>query len=1188
MLPIRLDASLTQDLRARCSREGVSLFMLITAAWAVVLARLSRQEDLVIGTLSANRGRREIEPLIGFFVSTLALRLDVSGDPDTTEILGRVRRTILAAQDNQDLPFEQIVEIARPSRRLDHSPLFQVLFAWQSNDKSAFELPGIQVRQAPMSLESIRYDLELHLYEEGDAVIGALGYATALFDEATIERHRGYLVTILEAMASDSGLPMRTPLPGTDERALLARWNDTATRYPQIDGVHRLFEQQARQSPDAIALIQGSRQLSYAQLDTLAHDWARRLRASGIGRNQRVALCVDRGFAMVAALLAILKAGACYVPLDPSYPNERLSQILSEAKPSLLIVDEVGRLALGEPTLERHALFDLNRPTDDSGAGTDLIVADEATAEDLAYVIYTSGSTGTPKGVAMPHRPLVNLVQWQIEASMRAGMPAPRSLQFAALGFDVAFQEIFTTLGSGASLVLVDTQARYQFAALIDLLRQQRVERLFLPYIALQALAEAMDADPDVEPLHDLKDIIVAGEQLRLTPQIQHLFRKLPCCALHNHYGPTETHVVTAQTLDAESIADAPSHVPIGRPIANARTYLLDRHGLPVPVGTIGELYIGGIGVARGYLDRPDLTEARFLNDPFDEREGARMYRTGDLARYLPDGRLVFLGRDDHQVKVRGFRIELGEIETRLAEHPQVRECAVIARQDARGDTQLVAYVVATSTTKGLPGEWHAHLARALPTYMLPTAFVRMPAIPLTSHGKLDRNALPAPDEQAYARTSYEPPQGDVEVALATLWQNLLGVTQVGRNDHFFELGGHSLVAVRLISRMTQAFGVALPLATLFAQPVLRDLARALESVQEQATPTAHSVIPVSPRHGALPLSHAQQRLWFLAQMDGASARYHIPMAVRLEGELDVPMLREAMRRVFARHESLRTVVTNEHGRPYARVLGVDTAVPWHDIDLGETEDIEGALATFLAEDRNRPFDLATGPLVRVSLARLGHRRHVLQLTFHHIVADGWSLGVLARELSDFHADACQARTSALPPLPIQFIDYAAWERDQMTHGRLSVQATFWREQLAGVPTSIDLPTDYPRPSRQSFEGGFVPLDIDPALTQDLKRLAQRHGVTLFIVVLAAWAVVLSRLARQQDLVIGTPTAGRGRQELESLIGFFVNTLALRIDLSQSCDTTALLSQVRRVALDAQANQDLPFDQVVDLGAEPY
>ncbi|WP_266169116.1 non-ribosomal peptide synthetase [Dyella subtropica] len=1196
VVPVQIDPSLTLHLKHLCHQHGVSLFMLLTAAWASVLARLSGQDDVLIGTLSANREQRETEQLIGFFVSTLALRLDLSGEPDIAELLARVRQTILSAQENQYLPFEQVVEIARPSRRLDHSPLFQVLFAWQSNDKSTFDLPGIEVVQADMSLDSIRYDLELHLYEKGDTVVGGLGYSTALFDQASIERHRGYLMAMLDAMVANPGLlPEQVPLVGPDEQALLARWNDTAAAYPQDDGIHRLFERQAERLPQAIALIHGEQQLTYAELNTQANQWAHHLRALGIGADgcvdQRVALCAERGFGMVTGLLAILKAGACYVPLDPSYPSERLLQILAEAGTNLVLCDAAGRHALGPQSLTQHHVLDLDAlpkhcstlPKDDLASPHD------STPDHLAYVIYTSGSTGTPKGVAMPHRPLLNLVHWQRRETERAGMPAPRTLQFAALGFDVAFQEIFTSLCVGASLVLVDSQTRMQFDRLIEVLRRQRVQRMFLPYIALQTLAETVDDLPGDAPdlLPDLREIIVAGEQLRLTPQIQRLFKRLPACCLHNHYGPTETHVVTAQALSPEAIADSPSHVPIGRPIANSRAYVLDRYGLPVPLGAVGELHIGGVGIARGYLGRAELTAERFLDDPFGTHVDARMYRTGDLARYLPDGRLVFLGRNDHQVKVRGFRIELGEIEARLAEHASLRECAIVARNDARGEVQLVAYVVPLGRSDDLPATLHAYLGSVFPAYMVPAAFVTLDTIPLTAHGKLDRHALPAPDEQAFARALYEPPQGKVEMELARLWQTLLGVTQVSRHDHFFELGGHSLIAVRLLSRIAQTFNVELPLATLFAQPVLSRLAEALIEHRRPGSDAGLPAVPVIARDGVLALSFAQQRLWFLAQLDGVSATYHLPMALRLHGALDVTALRRSLDQLFARHEGLRTVFVTVNGKPQVELLPADQGVPWIEHDVCGSIDAPAELARIVEEEASTTFDLAAGPLIRARLIRVDEQEHVFLLTQHHIVSDGWSIGVLTNELSTLYAAFLDGLADPLPPLDIQYPDYAAWQRQWLAGERLHAQVDYWRRTLGDAPTLLALPTDRPRPPQQRFEGQFLPVILDAELTQDLKRLSQQHGTTLFMTLMSAWAIVLARLSGQDDLVIGTPIAGRGRQEIEPLIGFFVNTLALRIDMSGAPKVSDLLARVRQLALDAQAHADLPFEQVVDLVQPP-
>ncbi len=664
----------------------------------------------------------------------------------------------------------------------------------------------------------------------------------------------------------------------------------------------------------------------------------------------------------------------------------------------------------------------------------------------------------------------------------------------------------------------------------------------------------------------------------------------MPWTGLHNLYGPTEAAIdVTAWNCPADFDG---SVVPIGRPIANTRLYLLDGHGAPVPFGAVGELYIGGAGVARGYLNRPELTAERFIASPFVE--GDRLYRSGDLGRYLPDGNLEFLGRNDDQVKIRGFRIEPGEIAARLCEHAWVRDAVVVARQDRAGDKQLVAYVVCGPEAgsddedgSGLAGALRAHLGGRLPDYMVPAAFVRLEALPLTPNGKLDRQALPAPDDEAYARAGYAAPQGAIETALAEIWAELLGVERVGRNDNFFELGGHSLLAVQLSSRLSQAVGVELPLTRLFATPVLADLAASIVEALSRAGPQELPAIAAVSRHEPLVLSFAQQRLWFLAQLDEGSTNYHIPLTLRLRGGLDRTAWQRSLDRFFARHEALRSVFVAPEGKPRVEVLPPDAGLPVLEHDLRGRPDAEAALLDLCHEEARTPFDLARGPLIRGRLIRMSDAEHVFLLTQHHIVSDGWSLGVLLRELSQLYQAFEAGRDDPLPPLAIQYPDYAAWQRQWLSGERLQSQAQYWRDTLSGAPARLALPTDRARPAQQSFAGASVPVVIDADLTRGLKRLSRQHGTTLFMTVLAAWAAVLSRLSGQDDLVIGVPSANRGRREIEELIGFFVNTLALRVDLSGEPSVSQLLERTRRTALAAQEHQDLPFEQVVEIVKPP-
>ncbi|MBN3775130.1 non-ribosomal peptide synthetase, partial [Burkholderia sp. Se-20378] len=806
------------------------------------------------------------------------------------------------------------------------------------------------------------------------------------------------------------------------------------------------------------------------------------------------------------------------------------------------------------------------------------------TSHHLAYVIYTSGSTGTPKGVQNEHDALINRLTWMQSAYRLDTRDVV--LQKTPFSFDVSVWEFFWPLANGATLVMAAPGAHRDADYLTEAIAQYAVTTLHFVPSMLGGFLEA----PDLARCTTLSRIICSGEALPVATA-QLCLERLPHAQLHNLYGPTEAAIdVTAFTCPADFDAQS---VPIGKPIANTRIYLLDSYGQPVPLGAVGEIYIGGAGVARGYLNRPELTAERFLADPFVADPLARMYKTGDLARYLPDGNLVFLGRNDHQVKLRGFRIELGEIEARLAEHPAVREAVVLAREDVPGDKRLVAYVLRAHDenvpdTEDLATALRTHLSARLPDYMVPAAFVTLDSLPLTPNGKLDRRALPAPDGEAFARHAYEAPQGEIETTLAQLWSELLGVDRVGRHDHFFTLGGHSLLAVRLLSRLGQRFAIELSLATLFAQPTLRGLADTLAVRLAHDGPSAlPPIVPVS-REGTLPLSFAQQRLWFLAQLDERlSASYHIPLALRLHGPLDATALRRSLDHLFARHEGLRTIFVNPEGQPQVRLLPAQAGLPVVEQDLRTVADVQTALEGIVSEETHAPFDLTTGPLIRARLIRLADALHVFLLTQHHIVSDGWSMGVLVHELSALYTAFSQGRPDPLPALAIQYPDYAAWQRQWLAGERLQTQVDYWQSTLADAPVLLALPTDRPRPAQQSFDGAFLPLQIDAALTAGLKRLSQQHGTTLFMTLMAAWATVLARLSGQDDLVIGTPSANRGQREIEPLIGFFVNTLALRLDLSGQPSVAELLARVRQAALDAQTYQDLPFEQVVEIVQPP-
>ncbi|WQP02931.1 amino acid adenylation domain-containing protein (plasmid) [Sinorhizobium meliloti] len=1174
-----LPQALNDRLRQQARRLGVSLASLCHLAWGQVMALSSGREQVVFGTVLFGRmhAGAGADRALGLFINTLPVRLDLDGTGVEASVrTTHARLSELLAHEHASLALAQRCSgVAAPA------PLFSALLNYRHNPAVACEADDLLSGMEWLgSEERTNYPLTLSVEDSGEA----LGLTAQVVEPISADRVCGYMQQVLEQLAEALEHAPNRPvrdldiLPAAERTYLLEDLNRTAADYPSERCIHELFEQQVRRAPEAVALVHEEERLSYGELNARANRLAHHLIALGVRPDQLVAICLERSPAMVVGLLAILKAGGAYLPLDPAYPSARLRQIVEDAAPRLLLCDTAGRAALGPEALVDLTVVDLQTATP---AWAELPASNPdpralgLSPRHLAYVIYTSGSTGTPKGVMVEHHSLVNLGLAQI--GLFGVCSNSRVVQFASFGFDASAWELVMAFGSGAALHLPADELRQASNKLSDYLRSEAITHATLPPALLQA-----SKDPGCLASQVL---ILAGE----LPKAE-LVRSLAPASIVNAYGPTEA-TVCATVWSCPADFDG-SVVPIGRPIANTRLYLLDGHGAPVPFGAVGELYIGGAGVARGYLNRPDLTAERFIASPFVE--GDRLYRSGDLGRYLPDGNLEFLGRNDDQVKIRGFRIEPGEIAARLCEHAWVREAVVVARQDRAGDQRLVAYVVAkpahgSDEADGaqLAASLRAHLGGRLPDYMVPSAFVRLDGLPLTPNGKLDRQALPAPDDDAYARTAYEAPQGEVETALAEIWAELLGVERVGRHDNFFELGGHSLLAVQLSSRLSQAVGVELPLTRLFATPVLADLAASIVEALSRAGPQELPAIAAVSRHEPLVLSFAQQRLWFLAQLDEGSTNYHIPLTLRLRGGLDRTAWQRSLDRLFARHEALRSVFVAPEGKPRVEVLPPDAGLPVLEHDLRGRPDAQAALLDLCQEEARTPFDLARGPLIRGRLIRMSDAEHVFLLTQHHIVSDGWSLGVLRRELSQLYQAFEAGRDDPLPPLAIQYPDYAAWQRQWLSGERLQSQAQYWRDTLSGAPAQLALPTDRARPAQQSFAGASVPVVIDADLTRGLKRLSRQHGTTLFMTVLAAWAAVLSRLSGQDDLVIGVPSANRGRREIEELIGFFVNTLALRVDLSGAPSVSQLLERTRRTALAAQEHQDLPFEQVVEIVKPP-
>jgi amino acid adenylation domain-containing protein len=853
LIPISIGRELTQGLRNLSNRYGGTLFMTILAAWAAVLSRLSGQQDLLIGTPSANRGRPETEGLIGFFINSLALRIDLAGQPSVTELLKRVRETTIAAQDHQDLPFEQVVEIVQPPRSLNHTPLFQVMLVWGSGEQQLPKLPGVSVTPAWADGEMVKFDLRLGLSETNGSILGGMRYSTALFDEATIQRQIGYLITMLKAMAADSSQAVAgiDLVPPEEKTLLLDTWNATDADYAGHVCVQQLFEEQARRTPEARALVCKDQFISYQDLNVEANRLAHYLIVLGVKPDDRVAICVERSVAMVIGVLAIVKAGGAYVPIDPAYPSERLAQILADADPGIVLSDAVGREVLGREALEGLIVLDLDtlkQPQESRPVWADMSSTNPdpktlgLTSNHLAYVIYTSGSTGKPKGVMGLHRPVINLIEW-LSRKFQIG-PSDVVLLTSSLSFDLSVYDIFGLLAVGGCIRVASREELADPQKLAHILFERDVTFWDSAPAVFQQLIFCLGDAAQGQETPLLRLAFFSGDWIPL--EFFGVIRRFfPKCQMISLGGATEA-TVWSNFYPVQGVEPWWVSVPYGRPIQNARYYVLDEYLNPTPWGAQGHLYIGGQCLTDGYLNRPELTADRFVPDPYNSVPGARMYKTGDLARHLPDNNLQFLGRNDHQVKIRGFRIELGEIEAKLAEHPLVREAIVVAREDIPGDKRLVAYVYPAAQEDGKADSSHesvrspaglaavlrTHLASRLPEYMIPKAFVKLDTVPMTPNGKLDRKALPAPDWDSYVRRIYEEPQGEVEKALATLWQEILGIERVGRHDHFFELGGHSVMAVKFVDRLRR-LNLQVDMRSIFATPILSEIALKTKQVEE-------------------------------------------------------------------------------------------------------------------------------------------------------------------------------------------------------------------------------------------------------------------------------------------------------------------------------------------------------------------
>ena len=1170
-----LDHRILQKLRSISVDNKVTLFMLIHAAFSILLSRYSNSTDIVIGTPVANRTQKELEGLIGFFVNILILRANCSGNPSFVEFLAQIKNTNLDAQVNQDLPFEHLVDRLNPPRSTNHNALFQIMLSMNTNDNVDLTLPNVTLGPQQNEKITAKFDLMLNAAtidnnKGKSGLYCSFVYNNDLFSKKTIECLANSLQMLLQSIALDSTQTIaQLPILNHKEtHYLLNTLNDTQTDYPKGFCIHQLFEHQVAKTPNNVAVVFENQSLSYVELNKQANQLAHCLIKKGIEADDFVGLLFERSHTMIIALMAVMKAGGAYLPLDPDYPKGRLQHMIQDSNISLLLTQQDLVGLIDTQSCEKIVLDDsesINTLQELPSSNPDI---EGLTSDNLAYVIYTSGSTGQPKGVMIEHHSVINL-------SMNISKIISNKDQgywgwVAPLSFDSSIKGLCSLI-TGQGLCVISKEVKTNEQALRAVLTEKKLSIIdctptLLSYwmsIGLEAL---------------MPDLMIGGEAIsnELWSNLilwQNKYNK----RAFNLYGPTEACVDSSLTL----VEGVRPH--IGKVLNNIKFFILDRNQQLMPFGYTGELYIGGVGLARGYLNQPELTNEQFIQYTFDDNSTQRLYKTGDLACYRTDGNLSFIGRADDQVKIRGFRIELGEIEQQLSSHPAIGSSLVLVHQDDQQEKKLVAYYTTNAliTDREFNAELRLFLQNELPDYMLPSLLIKVEHFPLTANGKIDHKSLPLPDLSAL-ESEYIEPVGDTEQGLVSIWSQLLKipVENISADAHFFELGGHSLLSIRLLAEIRTHFNCELSVRTIFETPRLSQLAELVISSESYCRP----IVTKCERDDKLMVtSFAQQRLWFIDKIDGNSAHYNMPSAMRLRGNFSVDKAQAAFRQVIQRHESLRTVFVEADNGPLQDICD-QFIFNISQVDISElnTAAQNNAITVAIKEDAQKPFDLSKDVMLRVSYLRISADEGVLLFNMHHIASDGWSTGILTSEFVKLYASNLHGKENPLLPLDIQYADYAYWQRNWLSGAVLESQLSYWDKQLVDLPPVHSLPLDYERPIYQTFNGAVYQFKVDKNILKKLKSIALENQSTLFMLMHAAFSIVISRYSNNQDIVIGTPVANRMQKELEGLIGFFVNTLVLRADCSGNPSFKQFLAQIKNTNLDAQANQDVPFEHLVD------
>ncbi|MBN3895414.1 MAG: amino acid adenylation domain-containing protein [Nostoc sp. NOS(2021)] len=1203
-----LSAETTTTLKSFAQQHHLTLATLVQAAWALLLSRYSGESDVVFGTTVSGRPATlsGVESMVGLFINTLPARLKI---PETTDLLTWLRLLQQEYIEREQYSYTPLVDIQGVSEIPRNQLLFESIVVFENYPVNATlqQLPGNLRIGELQDKGQTNYPLTV-VAIPGEEMTVKIYYDRQRFDADIIDRMAGHFLTLLEGIIVN---PHRTPgelplLTPAEQDLLLVEWNATSAAHPINRCIHQLFEEQVKKTPQALAVVYENQQLTYQELNQQANKIAHYLQRFGVKPDVPVGICVERSLAAAIAILGTLKAGGVCVPLDPTYPPERLAFMLNDSQ-APVVLTQTRCKSLLDGNFAHHLIMldeDGNEISEESQSNLQVEVA----ADNLAYIIYTSGSTGNPKGTIVPHRSLTNLIEHH-QAKMATGVGV---LQFASLSFDVSYHEISVAWGFGGTLYIIPEGDRKDLDKLIHLLSLNPIGKVFLPVSLWQQLAEIYGEQEHL--FQNIREAIACGEQLQITQPMIKLFKRLENCTLYNFYGPTEADLVTAYTF-SEKPDEWPIYPPIGKPAVNVQVYLLDRNLQPVPIGVPGELYVSGAGLAHGYLNRADLTNQRFLPNPFtdfglpildfrlrDTSENSQaaessdnpkskiqnlksscLYKTGDLAQYLPDGNIEFLGRIDDLVKIRGFRVELGEVEAVLSKHPQINQAVAKVHGESAREKYLVAYFVPIPQETITVEQLRTFLTEQLPDYMIPSAFVEMESFPLTPNGKVNRRALPEPTtSRPQLGQTFVEPRTPIEEILAGIWRDVLGLEQVGIYDNFFDLGGHSLLATQVIALTRKAFGIELALLSLFESPAIAPLAQKIATakapdMQELSLKRLRS--PDEP----IPISLTQLELWFFDQFYPGNSIYNLPLVYRVTGALNEKALEESLREIVRRHETLRSTFQVKNGQVVYAVVN-EPVFDFSVIDLQHIPETERETqVTQLAEKEiKQPFDLAKGPLLRSKLWRLDEQEYLFIAVTHHIVADGWSFSVLTQELAELYEAFCQGKPSPLTELPIKYTDFAQWQRQWLQGQVLESQLQFWQKHLGISPPILKLPCDRPRPPARTFKSAGQSVILSKKLTDALKVLSQQEGVTLFMTLLAAFQTLLFSYTRQEDIIVSSALANRTRVETERLIGFFVNLLPFCTNLGGNPSFREVLGRVREVALGVYAHQEMPLIKLIE------